>query len=344
MMKIGIEHEFVFKDSSGTYLDFENSTYSLFEKVVDAFPIVAGDNNFFECKSLENVPKRCYVEGFERYDSNGNLTETLPKGLEIRTIPHSTIDAIIEDFTHSYRQMKTAAAAYGLSPLLTGYHPYKETIILKEPLNDTEKALRSDETLAIALNSMLLHGLQVSVSIGDQPKAQLIDLMEKLNYYLPYLIPFGLSSPFHHGKLFGGLSYKIYFRAMTRRLARIQKRKGVDVIEFGAFDACGDSRLMRAQLLLFKGLLLDNTLTGRAEKQNVEKIQHSALKGLDDPDIKEGVMTVINAAKAALYKEGEGLAYLDPMLASNDSYAVQIKKQYQKTGKIIESISNLYRY
>ena len=344
MIKIGIEHEFVFKDRNDTYLDFENSTYSLFQKIVDAFPYIKNDDLLLECKSLEKFPKRCYVEGFERYDREGNLLQTLPSGLEIRTLPHSSIDAVIKDFTWSYRKMKFIAKSYGLSPLLTSTHPYKNTVQLKEPMNSKESTLRSEDELALALNSMLIHGLQVNISIPGLSEAELMDRVHKINYYLAYLIPFGFSSPFHNGKCFSGLSYRAYFHAKTRSFTNIRKRKGVSVIEFGGFDACGDEKLLKAQLLLFKGLLLDKTLMQRSEKQNSKEIQHSALKGLEDPRIKEGAVTVLNAVKEVLPKETAALEYLKSMLHSNDSYALKIKKQYEKTGGIVESLSDLYSY
>ena len=122
-MRIGIEHEFVFKDRNGTYLDFDNAEFETFQKIVDAFPYMEDDDAYFECKSLEKKPKRCYVEGFERYDDRGRLTGTVPKGLEIRTLPHSTIEAVIDDFVHSYAQMLEFSSRKGLAPVLTSKNP-----------------------------------------------------------------------------------------------------------------------------------------------------------------------------------------------------------------------------
>jgi len=341
MLKIGIEQEFVFRDEKENYLDFESTSYSLFKKIVDAFPYFEINDTVFDCKSLEQKPKRCYIEGFERYDTNGQLLETIPKGLEIRTLPHTVTDSIIEDFKNSYTQMINIAASCGLSPLLTSYNPYKTSVVFSQPLSHKEATLRSDERLTVALHSMLSHGLHVNVSMSDLPKEKMTDLIHKINYYAPYIIPFSFSSPFYNGEVFEGFSSRIYFSTGTRNLAELQKRKEINVIEFRGFDACGDAKLLKSLLLLFKGLLLDKSLTKRALSQDTKLLKHSALKGFEDETIKEGALTVL---KAALKEEKETLEYLETMLHTNDSYAARIKQAYEKTGDIIKSISNKYRY
>jgi hypothetical protein len=192
---------------------------------------------------------------------------------------------------------------------------------------------------------MLLHGLQVNVSMEGFSQEQLTGLIHKINAYLPSLIVFGFSSPFHKGELFGGLSYRIYFRARSRPLVRIKQHKGIDVIEFGGFDACGDVMLLRAQLLLFKGLLLEQSLTQKSTLQDIGKIQRSALQGLADQEICNGAATLLEAAAKALPQhERKALALLKSMLHTKDSYAVRIRRHYEKTGNIMESISGLYHY
>ncbi len=343
-MRIGIEHEFVFKDESDAYLDFETAEYSVFQKIIDAFPYFEGDDTIFDCKSLEQKPKRCYVEGFERYDINGQLLETVPKGLEIRTLPHTTIDAVVKDFTNSYAKLMHIIEKFGFSPLLTSLHPFKSSIHFNEPLNKTEIALRTEDELKIATNALLWHGIHVNVSIDNTTKEQMMDLLHKVNYYVPYIIPFSFSSPFHDGKLFDGLSYRTYRKAKTRKVIQLQNRKGVDVLEFRGFDSCGDERLLKSLLLLYKGLLIDKTLTKRASFQDSELLERSALKGFEDETIRNEGLNVIKAAKAALQDEGKALKMLEDMLYTNDSYASRMKRTYLKTGSIMKSISNRYCY
>lgn len=344
MMKMGIEHEFVFKDDSETYLDFEMAEYSIFQKIIDEFPYFENDDTFFDCKSLEQKPKRCYVEGFERYDINGQLTETVPKGLEIRTLPHTTVDAVIKDFINSYTYLMLSAEKFGFSPLLTSLHPFKNSVHFNEPLNKTEMALRTEDELNIATNALLWHGIHINVSMSNTSKEQMMDLLQKVNYYVPYIIPFSFSSPFYNGKVFDGLSYRTYRKAKTRKVIQLQNRKGVDVLEFRGYDSCGDARLLKSLLLLYKGLLLDKTLTKRALFQDPELLKRSALQGFEDKTIQNEGLNVLEAAKSALQDEGKALQMLENMLYTNDSYASRMKQIYLETGDIMKSISNRYNY
>lgn len=345
MIKMGIEHEFVFKDSDGNYLDFENAEYLVFQEIVDAFPYFENDDAFFECKSLEKKPKRCYVEGFERYDLNGKLVETTPKGLEIRTLPHTTVDAVIEDFTNSYIQAMKIAAQFGLSPLLTCWHPYKTSVTFSKPLNSTELELRTDEELDRAMQAFFSSGIHVNVSISDYSKEQMVDIVQKVNYYAPFIIPFSFSSPFYNSIKFEGLSYRNYYLYSDKwQIIQLRNRKGIDILEFRGFDACGDAVLLRSLLLLFKGLLLDTTLIKRASSQDAGLLKLSAFKGFENDTIRQEGLIVLKAAKAALKDEGRALELLEKMLLINDSYAKRMKQTYQKTGDIMQSISNKYNY
>ncbi|UFH58976.1 glutamate-cysteine ligase family protein [Sulfurovum mangrovi] len=344
MVQIGIEHEFVFKDKNGTYLDFETAKFPVFQQIVDAFPYFENDDKFFDCKSLERKPKRCYVEGFERYDREGKLLETTPKGLEIRTLPHRDIDALVSEFTTSYRVLMKIAKGFGFSPLLTSLHPFKNSVIFDHPLNQTEVDLRTPEELKIAVNALLWHGLHVNVSIKGYTEEQMMDLIYKLNYYTPFIIPFSFSSPFYEGKLFDGLSYRTYKKAnKARKAAQLQNRKGNYVIEFRGYDACGDARLLKALIMLIKGLLLDETLDHRAEKQDPEMLKLSAMKGFEDARIKEQGLKVLKAVKNTI-ADSQTVEQLEEMLHKNLSYAATMKQSFLATGDILESISNRYEY
>ena len=347
LMKIGIEYEFTLKDKANNYLDFDNTEYGLFKQVVDDFPYYENDAKVFECKSLEKVPKRCYVEGFERYDTSGKLLGTIPKGLEIRTLPHATIDEALEELDNSYSHIKNSAELLGLSPLEVSYHPFKNFIALQTPLNSFEIDLRKKSNALsadIALNAMLWHSIQINVSIDNSTTKQMTNLVQKINYYAPFIIPFSFSSPFCNGEPFKGLSYRSYVRSSMRQIVKLQKRNEIDVIEFMGFDTFYNLSLFKALLLLFKGLLIDTTLTKRALSRDIEYLQRSALKGFEDEAIKQEGIAVFSAAKAALKEEGAALQHLETMLQTNDSYAARMKRTYQETGDIMETISNKYNY
>lgn len=347
MLKIGIEQEFVFADASGRYLDADTSDYSAFSAIVEEFPAFAGDDAWLDCKSLERYPKRCYVEGFERHDGNGVCVETLPKGLEVRTLPHGTIAGVLEEFESSCADVMRLARSRGLAPLLVSRHPFKTALAFEQRLGAEERAARSDAELALARRAMLSHGLHVTVSLVGWSAEGMLGLVDKVNYYLPALIPWSFSSPFYAGKVFEGLCSRNYFRAESRRMADVEIRRGVPLLEFRGFDACGDARLLEALLNLYCGFLLDDSLPGRAPRQDPGRLKLSSLEGFGDRSLREEGQALLQAARSALADRGgaeESLALLEALLETNDSYAARMKNRYAETGSVMESISGLYAF
>jgi len=343
-VKIGIEHEFVFIDQAGRYLDAENSDYELFQSIVDGFPLVPGDDAVFECKSLEKQPKRCYVEGFEEHAPNGQVTRTLPKGIEIRTLPHTSIKDVVTEFQISYSKIMKVAKRRGLSPVLTSRHPFKSSFSRNLANDSVESAVRTEQQINIAIPAMFSHGLHVNVSMDDYSLMEMEDQVQKLHFYVPFLIPYSFSSPFYEDKDFMGLCSRNYFRAGTRQMTELHQRNGAIVLEFRAFDACGDEQLLTALLTLFKGFLLDKTLTERSSHQSEERLKQSSVHGFADPFIKREGRLALNAAKLALAEEAPELELLEVMLEKNDSYAARMKRRYFESGDIIKCISNQYDF
>jgi len=343
-MKIGIEQEFVFKDQTDRYMDLENSDYSLFMNIIDEFPLFAGDEDVLDCKSLERQPKRCYVEGLEQHGPDGKPIQTLPKALEIRTMPHATVEGVIEEFQSTYRQVMPIAKRYGLSPVLTSKHPYKSSYSSNLLSTPTESAVRTKEQTTIAFISMLTHGLHVNVSMSDRSYEQMEDLVQKINYYMPSFIPYSFSSPFFEGRDFEGLCSRSYSRSGARQLTDLSVREGAVVLEFRGFDACGDATLLSELLSLFRGFLLDETLTGRLSNQDPERVKRSSIYGFDDPSIREQGMVVLSAAKNALGEDASKLEHLETLLVNNDSFAARMKRCYFETGDIMSCISNRYNF
>lgn len=344
MLSMGIEQEFVFADAGGRYLDADNTDYAVFGGIVDEFPAFAGDDAFLECKSLERYPKRCYVEGFERHDRSGNRVETLPKGLEIRTLPHPVVVGVVEEFVNTYAAVMRLAGRRGLSPLLVSRHPFKTSLAFEERLGAEERAVRSEARLALARRAMLSHGLHVNVSLAGAPAETMSSLADKVNFYTPALVPWTFSSPFYAGQAFDGLCSRNYFRAVSRQMADVQMRQRVPVLEFRGFDACGDARLLEAVLTLFRGFLLDHSLPGRAPRQDPKRLQRSSMVGFADPELREEGRMVLHAAQAALGDGSASLAWLESMLDANDSYAARMKNRYAASGSVMDSISGLYDY
>jgi len=343
-VKIGIEQEIVFKDSSGQYLDADNTPYSLFGDIVDVFPSYEGDDAYLECKSLETYPKRCYVEGFERHNAGGRVIETIPKGLEIRTLPYEKVADVVAEFRESFGETMRLAGLAGLSPVMVSRHPFKSQLALNDFADSSEQAVRSELRLKVAKGAMLSHGLHVNVSVGEYSSDQMQDLAEKVNYYTPSIIPWSYSSPFYEGTVFEGLCARNYFRAGSRSMAGLEERKGALVLEFRGFDACAEPRLLSALLMLFRGFVLDQSLPGRSPGQDVERLMRSSLSGFADSEFEQEGIAIVNAAKNALGPEGSALVVLEEMLQLNDSSSARMKRCYGKTGSIMDSISGLYSF
>ncbi len=344
MVKIGIEQEFVFADSAGRYLDADNTGYAVFSAIVDKFPAFDGDDAHFECKSLETYPKRCYVEGFEHHDAGGKRIETLPKALEIRTLPHDSVARMVAEFRQSFNVVMDLAVQAGLVPLLTSHHPFKTSIGLDALLGEVERKLRPEQESALAVRAMLTHGMHVNVSLQDASAGKMQDLVEKVNYYLPALIPWSFSSPFFEGKLFRGLCSRNYVRADSRRMVESHDKLGGCVIEFRGFDACADATLLEALLSLYCGFLLDVTLPGRSQQQDPELLRHSSLVGFEDQSIRAQGLQILRASEAALTNNSGGFELLEAMLIKNDSYAARMKQKYAQTGDIMKSIAGWYDF
>lgn len=344
MFKIGIEQEIVFLNEFGEYVDADNTGFGLFEEIVDAFPAFDGDDRFLECKSIETFPKRCYIEGFERHDAGGERVDTLPKALEIRTLPHDSVGGAVAEFRDSWSRAMALAAARGLSPVLTSRHPYKNNLDWFSRLGDNERLVRNEARFKLAKRAMMSHGLHVNVSLNGYDRDRMLDRVKKVCYYTPSIIPWSYSSPFYLGKAFEGLCSRNYYRASSRNMVDLNDRMGKNVIEFRAFDACGDYRLMDAVLRLFCGFLLDESLTGRTEQQDSERLMLSSLAGYNEPAIHDESQIILQASRTALGGAAEPFRLLKNMIDAKDSYAARMKARYKETGSIRESISGQYQF
>jgi hypothetical protein len=344
MLKIGIEQEFVFADESTGYLDADNTPYSVFSSIVDGLAVHQGDDSALDCKSLEQYPKRCYVEGFERHDPDGNVIETIPKGLEIRTMPHESVDDVVAEFRNTYTEVMELSRKAGLSPVLTSMHPFKSQLALDGRLDETERKVRSESRLAVARRSMLTHGLHVNVSVAGSPLSQMQSLVEKVNYYTPSLVPWSFSSPFYNGLLFDGLCARNHSRANTRSMADLDERQGIQVLEFRGFDAVSDARLLTALLNLFCGLVVEDSLQGRTAVQDPDRLKRSSLYGFSHPEFRAEGRAMLKAARPVLGERAESLDLLEDMLERNDSSSAQMKLCYADCGSIMDCISGRYNF
>jgi len=236
------------------------------------------------------------------------------------------------------------AAGSGLSPVLTSRHPFKTALAVHASVDPVERSVRSEAELALAIRAMFTHGMHVNVSVEGWSPERMQQLAEKVNFYTPALIPWSFSSPFYQGRLFEGLCSRNFYRAESRHMADAHLRRGVPVLEFRGFDACGDARLLLAVLTMYRGFVLDDSLPGRAAVQDPERLKRSCLHGFADPDLRAEGLELLAAARTAHGSDSESFALLESLLQDNDSSAARMKTRFTTTGDIMTCISGLYDY
>src|SRR3990170_3659685 len=94
--RYGIEHECALLHADGSFADFGTLSFDVAQSVVDALPEDPQDYPDLRIGDQGIKRKRWYVEGYERFDERGGLVRCDPKGLEIRTRIHDSIEAGVD--------------------------------------------------------------------------------------------------------------------------------------------------------------------------------------------------------------------------------------------------------
>jgi gamma-glutamyl:cysteine ligase YbdK (ATP-grasp superfamily) len=364
MFKFGIEHEVAFFNREGYFADFISTSVAEFDTIIADLPIYQQDYPSLRVGDAGIRKKRWYLEGLERFSPAGDLIGYLPKGIEIRTTPHPTIQGAINELTTSFQLLCQRAARSGFAPVLTSFNPYCIAFVPDPPFNDYENTLLKlspeDATSTLA---MLTYGPDFNISCQGLSTNALIDIGRKLTYYSPYIVPFSYSSPFLEGTLWDGLSVRTFVRTGIRpaalvflgdkaevqdsnpsltKLARAPEEIGR--IEFKACDSCNDFAIYAGLFALLKGLVLDTTLPGRATVPDAALHQQSAQQGFSNDAIAAGTQTVLQAAQHALDTDEDTrlLAPLHIMLQQRQSPAHSIIQAYQATGSIEAALRSTY--
>ena len=356
MFFFGIEHEVAFLNQEGKFADFENTKFADFSQIVERLPTYPNDYAQLRVGDAGIKKKRWYIEGFERFSDSGKVIDCIPKGIEIRTTINSDIQGAINELSESFRLLRDVAADYGFSAVLTSFNPYKTVFEPQPPLNDYEiKYLQAYPDEQTANIFMVSYGPDLNISVADMSVEKLIDIGRKLTYYSPYIVPFSYSSPFYNGDLWSGLSVRTFVRTGKRsatlvfvenaeqiipsvpsltKVARIPAEVGR--IEFKAFDSCDDFSLYAALLALLKGLVLDESLLGRATIPDAALHQVSAQQGFDNEEILLTANQVLAAAEMALKDDPDRdlLMPLQVILNQRVTKAQQLIQEYQQLGSI----------
>lgn len=360
--QFGIEHEVAFLRPNGQFADFGNTTFEEFEAIVRRLPQYTQDYPQLRIGDAGIKRKRWYVEGFERFDLSGHVVDCPPKGIEIRTTVHGSIEGAVDELKESFRQLCLEATKDGFIPALVSFHPIRTEFVPQPPLNQFEIARRQESPeMQTAQIPMLTQGPDINLSAQVLTPAQLIDIGRKLTYYSPFIVPFSHSSPFYRGELWQGLSVRTFYRTGARPAAMVfleherdlvdsspsltqiaRVRAEVGRIEFKAFDSCGDFDLYASLAALLKGLVLDQSLAGRRDVPEASLHQRSAKFGFADKTIYSTAKQVLAAAKCALARWGEPLdcsllKRLENQLENQDCFAQSMIAAYQK-GLSIEQV------
>jgi len=365
--KFGIEHEVAFVRPSGQFSDFANTSFEEFESIVDRLPQYEQDYPQLRIGDAGIKLKRWYVEGFERFSDRGDVIDCPPKGIEIRTTVHDSIEGAVSELKESFLLLQMEAKRSGFVPALVSFHPFQTAFVPVPALNEFEtKRRRESPEMQTAHIPMLTQGPDINLSAQGISPAQLIDIGRKLTYYSPFIIPFSYSSPFYAGEVWHGLSARTFHRTGARPAAMVFLEHRLDLIdanpsltqlarlpaeigriEFKAFDSCGDFDLYASLSALLKGLVIDQSLDGRCTLPSAEWHQRSAQFGFMDEEIYEQAWVAIAASKQALMDAGELLdcsllKKLEAMLKQRHCPAVNMIKAYEKGDSINQILMGGY--
>ncbi len=318
--QFGIEHEVAFVRSNGDFADFTNTDYDEFAAIIKQLPEYSTDRACLRMGDQGIRRKRWYIEGIERFDRVGNMVKCIPKGIEIRTTIHSSIRETLMELRSSFDQLVEVAGQFGFSVINTSFNPVQTTFIPDPPLNDYERlrmaASPEDRTEHLPL---LTYGPDLNLSVVGATVNQTIDWAKKLTYYSPYLVPFSYSPCHYNGRPWSGKSVRTFHRTGVRpavlafindsqsliesdpSLTKLtEKASEYGRIEFKAFDSCGDFDRYAALFVLLKGLILDDSLTGRSIVPDRDLHQQSGMQGWDSVEIYQGSYQVLQAAMTAI--------------------------------------------
>ena len=322
--RFGLEHEVAFWDQrSDAFADFSNTPFQRFADLIAQLPEYDSDYPQLRIGDAGIKRKRWYIEGYERFSETGELTDCMPKGIEIRTTLQPTILGAVQELRESFAQLSRVALSADLLPVLTSFNPIHQRFVPEPPLNRYEAERRkSSPEKQTAHIPMMTYGPDLNFSIRGLSTEALIQAGQKLTYYSPAIVPFSFSSPFYGQQLWSGFSIRTHLRTGQRPAAMVFVEHREDLIdsspsltkiarlpaeigriEFKACDSCGDFHLYGSLLALLKGIVLDTTLSGRAMVPDAQQHQHAAIHGFQDPTLQAQALMLLAAAERALPDE-----------------------------------------
>ena len=349
MFRYGIEHELALLHDDGRFADFTDLTYPQLRAVVDALPTDEADYRDLHVGDQGIKHKRWYVEGYERFDETGALIRYDPKGMEIRSRIHDSVEEVLAALRVDIDLLDDALARADLRTTVISFHPTRTSYPMVPELNAWERASHTTPEDRSDHRHMLTYGPDLNLSSDEITDP--VDVGRKLTHYSPWLVPLSFSSPFRAGGPWGGLSARTFQRTGVRPAVLVyldaaaelivsdpsltrHARRPTEVgrIEFKAFDACGDPALYGELLSMLTGLALDHTLPGRRTTPDADLHQQVARNGLADDDVHAGTGALLTAAERALAGRAADLTRLASLRARWDRRecpAVEMLARYE---------------
>ena len=124
--------------------------------------------------------------------------------IEVGTPVARNIDEARAMLRHLRATIARHAAEFGLAPISVACHPFGDW--RDQHHTDKDRYHQLSRDMAGVARRMLICGMHVHVGLED--KAQRIDLMNQLSYFLPHLLALSASSPFWQGVDSGLASYR----------------------------------------------------------------------------------------------------------------------------------------
>jgi Glutamate-cysteine ligase family 2(GCS2) len=358
--RYGIEHELALL-RGGLFADFTDLTFDELAAVVDALPFDEADYPDLRVGDQGIKRKRWYVEGYERFDEAGGLVRCDPKGIEVRTRIHGSVEAALSALTVDVALLDAELGRRGLASCAVGFNPVRSAYAIDPPLGEWERAHRmgSPEERTAHLH-MVTYGPDLNLSAEG---LDVVDSARKLTHYSPWLVPLSFSSPFRDGRPWGGLSARTHLRTGARpavlaflgpdepqtvadpsltQQARLPAEIGR--LEFKAFDAIGDLALYGELLSLLTGVVLDETLPGRRTTPDAAAHRHVATAGLADDETHAGTGALLDAAERALVGRAADLARLASLRgrwARRECAAVAMLAAYEGGASVAEVLAGV---
>ncbi len=300
--RFGLEAEYLLVDAA-TFrpLSFREMSFRALNEVLESISV--GDlppPHGLELIRPHGRLMHYYVEGYHVPDVDAAEPDLIPKGIEIRTPPRSSIAETLSLFATLHERLQRALADRGWQAVALSHHPLDDHF-------EGPRGSRTIERWNWSMQAMLTYGPDVNISLPARLSERIIetDLIAKVNHYAPALAVMSLASPFHRGQPWMtagriGKSLRTHRRSVFGQPLRLHPAQGGRT-EFKGFEMSHRVADFEAYFLLWLTLLLDQGLKGRSTLQSrVYDLGAVARDGLAVNHVRERAAEVLERANRVL--------------------------------------------